>query len=67
MIRGLILILYAIGTTIATWIATSVVRRRMRRALGRRVSDSELTSISAWMKAVDNEERTEQRQPINPE
>lgn len=67
MIRGLILILYAIGTSIATWIATSVVRRRMRRALGRRVSDSELTSISAWMKAVDNEERTEQSRPINPE
>ena len=66
MIRGLILILYAIGTTIATWIATFVVRPRMRRALGRRATDSELTSISAWMKAVDNEERTEQSRSINP-
>jgi len=67
MIRGLILILYVIGTTIGTWVATFLVRRRMRRALGRRVSDSELTSINAWMKAVDNEEQTEQSRPINPE
>ena len=62
MFRGLTLIL----STIDTWITTWVVRRRMRRALGRRVTDSELTSISAWMTAVDNEERTEQSRPINP-
>jgi hypothetical protein len=63
MIRGLIAILYAIGTEIATWITTVVARRRMRKALGRRVTDIELTSINAWMKmkAVENEQR-----PINP-
>ena len=66
MIRGWIAILYAIATGIATWITTVVVRRRMRRALGTRVTDTELTSISTWMKAVENEQRTEQSRPINP-
>jgi hypothetical protein len=65
MIRGLIAILYAFGTGIATWITTVVARRRMRRALGRRVTDSELTSISSWMKAVESEQRTGQSRPID--
>ena len=55
-------IYYLIGlvivTTVSAWITAMVMRRRIRRALGKRdISDAELTSINTWMEVEDAEER----------
>lgn len=47
----------AIVTAISAWITGVKMRRRMRRTLGREVSDGELISITTWMKIEEEEER----------
>jgi len=42
---------------ISGWITTIRLRRRVRRALRRDVSDAELTSINTWMEVADEEEK----------
>jgi hypothetical protein len=34
------------------WVRKMILKRRMERGLGRKVKDSELTSITGWMEAV---------------
>ena len=46
-----------IVTTISAWVVAVRMRRRIRRALGKEVSEAELTSLSTWMKVEDEEER----------
>ncbi len=40
-----------------------VMKRRMRRALGRSVEDHELTSLNSWMEVTENEERDKNQRP----
>ncbi len=44
-------------TTVTAWIAAFRMRRRIKRALGSRATEVELTSISTWMKVEQAEER----------
>ena len=53
-------------TTISGWIVAFQMRRRLRRTLGRKVTDTELVSITTWMKVEDEEERNQQNRPITP-
>jgi hypothetical protein len=55
--------LAVIISVVSAWITTVRARRRMRRALGKKVDDRELDSLNAWMKVEEIEERT----PKNPE
>jgi hypothetical protein len=50
----LIVILIA---AVSGWITTLQMRRRARKALGRPINDSELTSINTWMKVAEAEKR----------
>ena len=65
-VRPLLLLLYVIGSTISAWITGLVMRRRMRRALGRKVSDRELTSINTWMRVKEAEHHFDESKPITP-
>ena len=51
---------------ISGWIVAFQMRRRMRRALGRKVTDTELVSLTTWMKVADQEERDQQNRPVIP-
>jgi hypothetical protein len=62
--RVLILFVVIGGTTISAWIVALRMRRRIRRALGRKATDAELTSISTWMKVKEEEERTAKYKPL---
>ena len=42
---------------LAGWIGTAVAKRRMRKSLGRNVSETELTSLNAWMEIEEKQER----------
>ena len=39
-----------VGLSISSWLSKVKLRRRMEQGLGRKVDDSELTSVAAWMK-----------------
>jgi hypothetical protein len=49
------LIVFGTVTTIAAWITAFKMKRRMRRALGSEISDTQLTSIATWMKVDEAE------------
>jgi len=42
------------------------MRRRIRRALGRKATKSDLTSIDTWMKVEEEEEKKDSDNPLNP-
>ena len=46
-----------IGFLIIGFIVKILMKRRMRRALGRTVKDHELTSLNSWIEVRENEER----------
>ena len=45
------------GFLIIGFIVKILMKRRMRRALGRTVKDHELTSLNSWIKVRENEEQ----------
>jgi len=49
-----------IVAAVTAWIADFRSRRRIRKALGRKAKDGELTSINTWMEV----EETEKRKPL---
>jgi len=53
----MIKLLYLLIVAIPAWIATARLRRRARRALGRNISDQELTSINTWMEVEEREQQ----------
>ncbi len=55
MRNWLVLVAIMAVTTVSAWITAFFLRRRIRRALGKQVSDAELTSINLWMKVHDAE------------
>ena len=56
--KALIGLLVIAFTSISAWVLGIRMRRRIRRALGINVeSESELDSLSTWMKVEDAEER----------
>jgi hypothetical protein len=56
-------IICIIVTTITGWIATVRTKRKMGKALGRKVNDLELTSLSTW---IDVENQEDKRQGVTP-
>lgn len=62
-VLGAITLCVFVGLT--TWRAKIHIKRRMERQLGRKVDDSELTSITGWMKAHDRADAMLARRPYN--
>jgi hypothetical protein len=56
-LKDLFMIVAIAVTTIAGWITAIRLRRRVRRALGKEATDTELTSFDTWMKVDEAEER----------
>ena len=52
--------------TVSGWIVTMRVRRRMRKALGKRASDLDLVSFKKWNQVEEAEDRVRQSGPIHP-
>lgn len=57
-IKALILLVMAVVTTVSAWITGVRMRGRIRRSLGIKATDVELTSLATWMKVDQEEERT---------
>jgi hypothetical protein len=56
-LRVPILVAVILVTTISGWITAVRLRRRARRAIGRDLMDTELTSLKTWMNVEEAEER----------
>ncbi len=55
--RLLTLIVVLTVTTVSAWITAYRMRRRIRKALGTKAKNAELTSINTWMKVEEAERR----------
>ena len=51
-------------TAISTWIIGVQMKRKIKRDLGRKATDADLTSIETWMKVDEVEEKKEQTKPL---
>jgi len=61
--RLLTLIIIIVVTSISAWVAGVRMRRRIKRALGKKVQgEVELTSLNTWMKVKDAEQGNRRRQ-----
>jgi hypothetical protein len=65
--RLLIGLIIAGVTAISTWIIGIQMKRRIKKDLGRKATESDLTSIDTWMKVEEEEEKNDRDKPIKPE
>ena len=56
----------AIWITVSGWIVSLRVRRRMKKSMGRKVTDLELASLNTWMRVAEAEQRDKESRPIHP-
>ena len=56
MTTYLILLAVIVGTSISAWVLKVRLKKKMERGLGRKVDESEMTSISSWMKVTDKDQ-----------
>jgi len=65
--RGIDLVIalvIAAVTAISTWIIGIRMKRKIRKDLGRKATDADLSSIAAWMKVEEVEEKKERTKPL---
>jgi hypothetical protein len=60
-IKLAVAVVVIVFTTVSSWVLGVRMRRRARRALGRKISERELTSIQTWMAVEDAEHRENPR------
>jgi hypothetical protein len=58
------LLLVLIVAIVSSWVTAFRMRRRMRRALGRKVPGDELVSINDWIKVAEAETQAKERKPL---
>lgn len=57
-------IAFIISVSASTWIIGLRMRRKVRRDLGRKATEADLTSIDTWIKVDKAEERNKERKPL---
>lgn len=57
-------LIIAVVTIVSAWITGIRMRRRIKRALGRKATKGDLTSIDTWMKVEEKEAK--KGKPLNP-
>jgi hypothetical protein len=55
--RIIFLVLAIAFSAISTWIIGVQMRRKIRKDLGRKATDADLTSIETWIEVDETEER----------
>ena len=54
-------------SVVSAWITGVRMRRKIRKDLGRKATDADLTSIDTWMKVDEVEEQKKRNRPLNPD
>ena len=60
----LIALIIAGVMAISTWIVGVQMKRKIRKDLGRKATDADLSSIETWMKVDEVEEKKESTKPL---
>lgn len=60
----LIALIIAGVMAISTWIVGVQMKRKIRKDLGRKATDADLSSIDTWMKVDEVEEKKESTKPL---
>jgi hypothetical protein len=58
-------ILAIIFTSVSAWVIGIEMRHKIRKVLGRKATDEDLTSIDTWMKVDEVEEENGEKKPIS--
>jgi hypothetical protein len=66
-LRLIAIAVVVIVSAVSTWIVGVKMRRRIKRDLGRKASDLDLTSLDTWMEVDDEEQRNERNIPKKPD
>ena len=53
--------------TVWAWIAAIRMRMKIKRDLGRKASETDLTSIDTWMKVEEVEQQNKRNSPLKPD
>jgi hypothetical protein len=61
--EGVIIII----SVVSAWITGIRMRRKIRKDLGRKATDADLTSIATWMEVDEVEKRKKGNTPLNPD
>ena len=67
VLRLIAIALIVIVSAVSTWIVGVKMRRRIRRDLGRKATETDLTSLDTWMEVDEEEQRNGQNGPIKPD
>jgi hypothetical protein len=62
--RIIVLIILVGSSVISAWVVGLQMRRKIRKDLGRKATEADLSSIETWMKVDEVEERKEQTKPL---
>ena len=66
-LRLIAIALVVIVSAVSTWIVGVKMRRRIKRDLGRKATETDLTSIDTWMEVDEEEKQHERNLPIKSE
>jgi hypothetical protein len=66
-LRLITIALVVIVSAVSTWIVGVKMRRRIKRDLGRKATETDLTSIDTWMEVDEEEKQHERNLPLKPE
>jgi hypothetical protein len=66
-LRLIAIVLIIMISAVSTWIVGVRMRRRIKRDLGRKATETDLTSLDTWMEVDEEEQRNEQKSPIKPD
>ena len=65
--KTIIALVSAIVETVWAWIAGIQMRLKIRRDLGRKATEADLTSIDTWIKVDEAEQQNERNGPLKPD
>jgi len=57
----------ALFTIVSSWIIGLRMRRKIRKDLGRKATEEDLTSINTWMAVDEVEEKKKESDPFKPD
>jgi hypothetical protein len=66
-LRLIVFALIVIVSVVSTWVVGVRMRRRIKRDLGRKATETDLTSLDTWMEVDEEEQRNGQNGPIKPD
>ena len=66
-LRLIVIVSVVMVSAVSTWIVGVKMRRRIKRDLGRKATDADLTSLDTWKEVDDKEQWNGRNSPLEPD